>query len=206
MFVKRIIPKTTLHIIILVGALIAVLFLAFARRSARGDTAQLNSMLASQNTVIQQAEAREQQRDAQLTTALAAIAAQERAVQPPQQAAQAIPSVLPDLPLPISVQIPNLSTAKPGDTPPPATSTVPQADLKPLYDDLQDCRASAAQLDTTKKDLTTEQARPAALTLERDDALTAARGGTYWARIRRAAEWFASGAAAGAAAAAIAKH
>ena len=198
--------KTTIHIAILVGALIAVVLLAFAWRSARSDTAQLNSTLASQNTVIQQAQEREQQRDAQLSTALAAIAAQKNAVQTPKQAAQAIPSVLPQLPLPISIQLPNLSTAKPGDTPPPATITMPQADLKPLYDDLQDCRAGADQLDTTKKDLTDEQARTAALTGERDAALTASRGGTFWVRLRRGAKWFAIGAAAGAAAAAIARH
>jgi hypothetical protein len=198
--------KTTLHIVILVGALIAVALLAFAWRSARRDTAQLNSTLASQNTVIQQAQAREQQRDAQLITALAAIAAQERAIQTPLQAAQAIPSLLSQLPLPISVQLPNLSAAKPGDTPPPATITLPQADLKPLYDDLQNCRASADQLDTAKKDLTDEQARTAALTRERDAAVTAAHGGTFWVRLRRGAKWFVIGATAGAAAAAMARH
>jgi Flp pilus assembly protein TadB len=124
--------KNTLHIVIVAAALLAAVLLAFAWRSARRDTTQLNATLATQNTAIQQAQAREQQRDAQLTTALAEIAAQKRAVQTPKQAAEAIPSVLPQLPLPISVQLPNLSIQKPGDTPPPATITVPQADLKPL--------------------------------------------------------------------------
>ena len=47
--------------------------------------------------------------------------------------------------------------AGPGETP-PATITVPQADLKPLYDDLQDCRANSIQYDAAKKDLADEQA------------------------------------------------
>lgn len=197
--------KTTWHIVILVAALVAVALLAEAWRSARRDSAQLKSTIASQNTAIQQAEAREKQRDTQLSSALDAIAAQERAVQTPQQAAQAIPQVLPDLPLPVSVQIPSLSTAKPNDTP-PAMISVPQSDLKPLYDELQDCRASADQVDTAKKDLTDEQARSTALTQERDAAIAAAKGGSFWVRLRRGAKWFLIGAAAGAAAAAIARH
>ena len=197
--------KSTSHIVILVVSLVAIAILADAWRSARRDTAQLNSTIASQNSAMQQAEQREKQRDAQLSAALDAIAAQKRAVQTPQQAAQAIPSVLPELPLPVSIQIPNLSTVNPGETP-PATLTVPQPDLKPLYDELQDCRANAVQMNATKKDLTDEQARSAALTKERDAAVAAARGGTFWVRLKRGARWFAIGAAAGAAAAAIARH
>jgi hypothetical protein len=197
--------KSTLHIVILSAALIAAALLADAWRSARRDSIQLNTTLASQNAAIQQAEAREKQRDAQLTAALAAITAQKRAVQTPQQAAQAIPEALPPLPLPISIRIPALSTAKPGETP-PATIIVPQVDLKPLYDDLQDCRANAIQYDAAKKDLADEQARTAALTRERDSAIAAAKGGTVWVRLKRGAKWFAIGAAAGAVAAAIARH
>ena len=197
--------KTTLQIVILSAALIAATLLADAWRSARRDASQLNITLASQNAAIEQAETREKQRDAQLTAALAGIAAQKRAVQTPQQAAKAIPDVLPPLPLPIEIRIPDLSTMKPGETP-PATITVPQADLKPLYDDLQDYRANAIQIDAVKKDLADEQARTTALTQERDSAVTAAKGGTFWVRLKRGAKWFAIGAAAGAAAAAMAHH
>jgi hypothetical protein len=94
---------------------------------------------------------------------------------------------------------------KPGEAP-PATITVPQADLKPLYDDLQDCRANAIQIDAVKKDLADEHARTAALRQERDSAIAAAKGGTFWMRLRRGAKWFVIGAAAGAAATAIARH
>src|ERR1700720_1607709 len=102
--------KTTLQIVILSAALIAATLLADAWRSARRDASQLHITLTSQNAAIEKAETREKQRDTQLTTALAGIAAQKRAVQTPQQAAKAIPDVLPSLPLPIEIRIPDLST------------------------------------------------------------------------------------------------
>jgi hypothetical protein len=197
--------KSTLHIVILAAALIAATLAADAWRSARRDANQLNTTLASQNAAIQQAGAREKQRASELTAALATITAQKRAIQTPKQAAMAIPDILPPLPLPISIRIPDLSTVKPGEIP-PATITVPQADLKPLYDGLQDYRASAIETDTAKKDLADEQARTAALTRERDSAITAAKGGSFWVRLRRSAKWLAIGAAAGVAAAAAARH
>jgi hypothetical protein len=197
--------KTTLQIVILSAALFAAALLADAWRSARRDPNRLNTTLATQNATIQQAEAHEKQRDEQLTAALAAIAAQKSAVQTPRQAAKAIPEVLPPFPFPIDIRVPDLSTMKPRETP-PATITIPQADLKPLYDDLQDCRANAIEIDAVKKDLADEHARTAALTQERDSAIAAAKGGTFWMRLRRGAKWFAIGAAAGAAATAIARH
>ncbi|HEX4541827.1 MAG TPA: hypothetical protein VH114_01575 [Candidatus Acidoferrum sp.] len=46
--------------------------------------------------------------------------------------------------------------------------------------------------------LADEQKKTSALTLERDQALHIARGGSAWRRIGRAAKWFVIGAAAGA--------
>jgi hypothetical protein len=198
--------KSTLHIALLVVALIAIALVADAWRSARHDTAQLNSTLATQNAALQQAAALEKQRDTQLAIALAAIESQKRAIQTPQQAAQAIPTVLPPLPLPVSIQLPTLSPPIKPDQAPPAELSIPQADLKPLYDDLQDCRADTQENDTVKKDLANEQARTAALTRERDTAIAAAKGGTFWLRLKRSAKWFAIGVAAGATAAALAHH
>jgi hypothetical protein len=77
---------------------------------------------------------------------------------------------------------------------------IPSADLKPLYDYVQDCRACQAQLAVAKQNASDDAAKIAALTRERDAAVTTARGGTFWRRVRRNAEWFAVGAALGAAA------
>ncbi len=77
---------------------------------------------------------------------------------------------------------------------------IPSADLKPLYDYVQDCRACQAQLASAKQNAADDATKIAALTRERDAAVTASKGGTFWRRVRRNAEWFAVGAALGAAA------
>jgi len=198
--------KPTLKIILFVAALIACALLADAWRSARHDSQQLAATLAAQNTIIQQAGDRQKQRDSQLASALAAIQSQKRAVRTPQQAAAQLPSILPDLPLPVSIHDPDLTAPLPPGETPAATVSIPQPDLVPLYDALQDCRACAVQTDSLKKDLSDEKLRSASLQQERDAAIAAARGGTLLVRLKRAAKWFAIGLAAGAAAAAVARR
>lgn len=77
---------------------------------------------------------------------------------------------------------------------------IPAADLKPLYDYVQDCRACQAELTVAKQNAADDAAKLAALTKERDAAFTAAKGGTFLRRLRRNALWFAVGAATGSAA------
>ncbi len=198
--------KPTLDIIIFVAALTAVALLADAWRSAHRDSQQLAATLASQNAVIQQANDRENQRDSQLATVLANIQNQKRTVQTPQQAAKQLPFVLPPLPLPVSIHDPDLSALLPPAEPPSTSISIPQPDLVPLYDDLQDCRASTLQNDALKKDLSDEKSRSASLLHERDAAIAVAHGGTFLLRLKRAAKWFAIGVATGAAVAAVAHH
>lgn len=198
--------KPTIDIIVFVAALIAVALLADAWRSARHDSQQLAATLAAQNSVIHQSDDREKQRDSQLAAALAAIQAQKRTVQTPQQAAKQLASVLPALPLPVSIHDPDLALPLPPGETPSTSISIPQPDLVPLYDDLQDCRASTVQNGTLKKDLSDEKARSAALQHERDAAVTVAHGGTFLLRLKRAAKWFAIGVATGAAVAAVARH
>jgi hypothetical protein len=77
---------------------------------------------------------------------------------------------------------------------------IPAADLKPLYDYVQDCRECQARLAAATQNRTDDATKLQAMTLERDAAVTAAKGGTFWRRLRRNIAWFAAGAAAGAAA------
>jgi hypothetical protein len=198
--------KPTLHLVVLLAASIAVALLADAWRSARHDSQKLAAKLAAQNSVIQQAGDREKQRDSQLAAALAAIQAQKRTVHTPQQAAQQLASVLPPLPLPVSIHDPDLSAPLPLGETPSTSISIPQPDLVPLYDDLQDCRANAVQNDALRKDLSDEKSRSASLLHERDAAIAVAHGGTFLLRLKRAAKWFAIGVAAGAAVAAVARH
>jgi type II secretory pathway pseudopilin PulG len=80
-------------------------------------------------------------------------------------------------------------------------AVIPQQDLKPLYDFAVDCDACAARLQASQADLADEQGKTRALTLERDNALRIARGGSVWRRIVRSSKWLLIGAAAGALAA-----
>lgn len=233
--------KSKLHLILMLSALLAAGLCSDAWLSARHDAAKLAATLASQNATLQHASEAEKRSDAQLASALATIEKQKSAVRTPRQAAAAIPSVLPALPLPVTIQFANLALALPpavpassdpdansidvakGDSTTPhgisgeakpnskdtgtaeATLHIPQLDLKPLYDGLQDCRENLAKFHTLEQDLADEKARSAALAKERDAAIAAARGGTFWTRVRREAKWFAIGVAAGAVAASVAR-
>jgi hypothetical protein len=98
------------------------------------------------------------------------------------------------------------SAPSPATTTPPAIATIPQQDLKPLYDYIEDCRATAADRDAARKDLSDAQTQITALTTQRDAAVTAAKGGKFWTRVRRNAKWFAIGAGVGGVAVLAARH
>jgi type II secretory pathway pseudopilin PulG len=83
---------------------------------------------------------------------------------------------------------------------------MPSADLKPLYDFTQNCRECQLRLAAAQQDHSDDLTKLDSLTRERDAAITAAKGGTFWRRLRRNALWFVIGAAAGAASAHIAAH
>jgi hypothetical protein len=94
--------------------------------------------------------------------------------------------------------LPSNHAAEPGQD---AAAVLPAVDLKPLYDFALDCKACQARLTAAQSDLVDERTKTAALTKERDAAVTAAKGGSALRRIARAAKWFALGAAVGAVAA-----
>ena len=81
----------------------------------------------------------------------------------------------------------------------PSSAEIPAVDLKPLYDYVQDCRACQAQLIAAKQNHAGDATKLQAVTRERDAAIITAKGGTFWRRFRRNAEWFVIGAATGAA-------
>ncbi|MGC1491776.1 MAG: hypothetical protein WA798_10395 [Candidatus Acidiferrum sp.] len=111
----------------------------------------------------------------------------------PSQSVNAHNAALPSNPTP------NSDAASTQDQSPDAV--LPAADLKPLYDFAMDCKACQAKLAAAQGDLDDEKTENAALTKQRDAAVTAAKGGSALHRILRAAKWFALGAAAGAVAA-----
>jgi hypothetical protein len=90
------------------------------------------------------------------------------------------------------------STSNAAATAPQSTAEIPAADLAPLYNYVQDCHACQLQLTAAKQNATDDAAKIRALTLERDAAVTAAKGGPFWLRLKRNAHWLAIGAAVGA--------
>jgi type II secretory pathway pseudopilin PulG len=80
------------------------------------------------------------------------------------------------------------------------------SDLKPLYDFTQNCRECQLRLTAAQQDHADDLTKLDALTRERDAAVTAAKGGTFWRRLRRNALWFVVGAAVGATSAHIAAN
>ena len=109
-----------------------------------------------------------------------------------------------------SLPAPNSSVANPAPsrsnatgsassaTAPQSTAEIPAADLAPLNNYVQDCRACQLELTAAKQNATDDAAKIRALTRERDAAITAAKGGPFWLRLKRNAHWLAIGAAVGA--------
>ena len=172
----------------------------------RDARVQMSATIASQNSIIAAAEKREQDRAQQLADTLKQIADLKATVQTPQQVIREIPQYLPPLPQPLSTIAPGNSgsvaasaaqgvasaPAKAGEVTTPDVR-VPSADLKPLFDFVQDCRASQAQLAAAQQDAQDQRTKNDALTKERDAAVKTAKGGSLWARSVRAAKWVAVG-------------
>jgi hypothetical protein len=84
------------------------------------------------------------------------------------------------------------------DLPEAPSAQIPAADLKPLFDYVQNCRSCQAQLAAAKQNATDNATKLTALTRERDAAVATAKGGTFWQRLHGNALWFVVGAGAGA--------
>ena len=196
-------------------ALIAVLA-ARSLLEARDARVRLEATLAAQQQVIATAEKREQQRARELQDALAQIAALKNSVVTPHQIVRELPQYLP-LPHPIQIvpspsepSAPKSHDAQQGsgtsaNSPEKPIAQMPVEDLKPLFDFVQDCRACKLQFAAAQADLQDERAKLEAVSKQRDAAIKAAKGGSFWSRFKRGAKWFVIGGAVGAAAASAAR-
>ena len=147
--------------------------------------------------------AAEQQRDAQTAATLAAMEKLVATVKTPQQAASFVASSVP-VPQPITVNIPQATPAEPT---PPATFTVPQADLPAIRDAVATCQECSLKLQSALADSSSKDAQLkaageqlSAVSNERD-AYKKAVNGTFLSRVKTAAKYMALGAAIGALAA-----
>ena len=182
-----------------------------AWRADRRDRAQLAADLAAAKQALAQADTRQHERDAQLVQTLATLAAEKRTITTPAQIVRDLPQQI-SLPSPIVLRPtpspnPGAEPTRAGKAADPARDSnqtqavIPAEDLKPLYDFTLDCKACQSKLAATQGDLADERAKTAVLTRERDEAVRAAKGGSVFRRMARAAKWLAIGAAFGAIAA-----
>lgn len=187
-----------------IAAAVAFCLAVVVVRSHNASQQAANAMrltFSAQESVLAQASQRERQRDAILSENLAKISAIERAIKKPEEIVKDLPAAFPPLPHPLSVSFPSAAPIASGAPEPPAIITVPSEDLKPLFDQLETCRACQQQLAGAEQDLSDERAKVTALKIERDAAVKAAHGGGFWSRFRSGVKWFAIGGAMGAVAA-----
>jgi type II secretory pathway pseudopilin PulG len=202
--------KTLLQLLaVTIAALLTFAILVSWRDSIR-QQAQLQQQLAVAQRLLQQADARQQARDAAVQQVVAQLQKQQRTIQEPADILKALPQVLP-LPTPLVLdqppQRPQSSRDDPSKGKPDAPApniNFPLEDLKPLYDTMLQCKECQAELAAAQADLQDERTKTQVLSRERDAALRVARGGSVLRRVARAAKWFAIGAATGALAAKLA--
>jgi hypothetical protein len=196
---------TLRHKLEIAGALIALVVIGIIGGSwigAREEGIRLKATLDAQNSVIAEAGKREDARAAVLRDSLAQLEDLKKRTQTPTQVIQALPQVLP-LPQPITLNLPaalaqgnpNVAGVQPGQT-----ATIPAADLKPLFDFAASCKECQQKVLVLQQDKADDTVKIVALTKERNEAVTAAKGGSKLQRIKKAAEWLGIGILAGAAA------
>jgi hypothetical protein len=171
---------------------------------AREDSIKMKATIDAQTQVIDAAEkqakdiqAAEAERDKQTAATVATLQAAAASQVTPAQIAAWIPKQLSG-PQPITFTIPPATAQNPS---PNATASVPEADLPALRDQIEKCQECAVKLSTAQADVSSRDQRLllaqqdlSAMTKERDAAVTASKGGSFWTRVKSKAKWFAIGA------------
>src|SRR5260370_42443286 len=137
-------------------ASLLTLALFFSWRADRRDRSQLASELASTKQLLAAADARQHDRDAQLSQTLATLAAEKRAIVTPAQIVRELPSQI-SLPAPLVLQS---APATPNSLSPQSNAVIPTEDLKPLYDFTIASKSCQAKLYAPQADLTDEHNKP----------------------------------------------
>jgi len=197
-------------------ALVIVVLVGESWLGAREDAIRLKATIDAQQQVIaatakqakdiQDAEVERDKVTAANVAALTAAAAHQTT---PAEIAAWLPKQL-ATPQPITFTIP---AATPANPTPAAVASIPQADLPALRDQISQCQVCAAKLTTAEEDLDSQKKETqlsgeelSAMTKERDTWKTAAKGGTFWSRTKRAAKWVVIGIAVGAVAVVASGH
>jgi hypothetical protein len=173
-----------------------------ALQRAEFTVAQQQKILTHDAKTSLQIAAEEKRRDARTARTIAALRAQAARQKTPRQIAAWLPKQIP-APQPIRIRLPKSTKQNPA---PAAVATIPQPDLAPLRDYVSSCEVCSVQLHSVRQDLAAKDKQLqlageqlSAALKERDAALAAAQGGSFWRRVGSDLKWFAVGAGAGAA-------
>jgi hypothetical protein len=190
----------------IIAVLVNIAFLAFALPSYWANKQAQLSLAATvdaQKSVISRLDAQMKDRDAATQAVLDKLQELAKATKTPAQAIKVLPQVV-ELPKPIYLQ-PAVDAA--GKQLPDAPSAViPPESIVPLFQTLAQCKEDAATLANCQADAKDTGAKLQAVITERDKAVTAAKGGTFWHRMKSAARWTAIGVAGGAVLGIVATH
>lgn len=172
---------------------------ATIRMQATLDAQQ--AVIAKSNEQTKQLQDADKERSTQEAATLDAMQRLVASVKTPQQIAQWLPQNVPT-PQPFVINVPQPTAANPK---PDATATIPQDDLPALRDYTEKCNECSVKLSASEADVTSreEQLRIAGEKLsaterERDAAITAAKGGTWFQRFKKATKYILIGAGIGA--------
>lgn len=191
-------------------ALLIVAGLGGSWLGAREDSIRMKATIDAQQQAIaasakqakdlQDAEVERDKRTAASVAVLAAAAAKQVT---PGEIAAWLPKQLAG-PQPITFTIPAPTAANPA---PNATASIPQADFPALRDQVEKCQECALKLQAAEADVSSRDERLvlageelSAMSKERDAAVTASKGGSFWSRAKGTAKWLVIGIGVGAAA------
>ena len=186
-----------------VAGLLILIFVGYEWLQEHDARLKAESVQTAQTQVIQtaqiqitEAKAAEAKAASDLQTQLAEIAMERKTVPTPQQVVVDVSKLLPSLPQPVQVQnVPATATA-------PATQqlVVPAADIPDFQNYKLDCDTKSAQLNACslmaaekQTEVNSGAAELKAMTAERDEWKTAAKGGTLLHRVFSAGKWIVIG-------------
>jgi hypothetical protein len=184
----------------------------FSWRDARNDLSLMRTTIEAQEHVIAESKRAMADNQQKLTDSLAEIERQRKQVRTPEQAARAIPQVIPGV-TPTIVELPHsearlepqdgpassLPDSSRGDAEITKKAEIPLDQLKTLYDFAQDCKACTLKLEAAEVDKRELLIQLAAAEKQKTAAIHAAQGGSFLVRLKRDSKQ-ALGAGAGAAA------
>lgn len=189
-----------LKIVLSIGAAALALMLGLSTwLSEHDDRTRLEATLKAQSETISKLDAQMSHRDQQTAQLVEQIQKMAAKVRTPTQAVQALPNVV-NLPKPIYIDVPKDKEGKPLPDA-PSSVVIPKESVVPLFQELAKCKQQSTELDGCKATVADLKTKSTTLQSERDQAVAVVRGGTFWTRVKRNAEWLAIGAAVGAVAA-----